>query len=101
VQGKIDLNFQVNRTIWIQPEKGDVIEEDEDLDKDSGLFYQAINSTMPYRFYRLDDPYLKEFDNHTWNQSSYSDKTETRDFAPKQVQFCVLRRHSDQEMQLS
>lgn len=56
---------------------------------------------MPYRFYKLDDPYLKEYNNRTWHKSKYANKTETRDFNPQQVQFCVLRRHSDTEMELS
>lgn len=56
---------------------------------------------MPYRFYHLDDPYLKEYTNNSWSRSKFSNLTETRDFAPNQVQFCVLRKHSDKKMALS
>jgi hypothetical protein len=36
-----------------------------------------------------------------WKDSKYSNMTETRDFQPKQVQYCILRRHSDTYMDLS
>jgi hypothetical protein len=56
---------------------------------------------MPYRFYHLDNPYLKTFDDEMWQHSNYSKMTETRFFQPNQVQYCVLRRHSDKMMDLS
>lgn len=36
-----------------------------------------------------------------WKDCKYSDLTETRDFEPKNVQYCILRRHSDRSMKLS
>jgi len=97
LQGTINLNWQVNKTIGLYPEIGKVLENKDDLNKS----YVQINSTMPYRFYHLDNPYLKTFDDEMWQHSNYSKMTETRFFQPNQVQYCVLRRHSDKMMDLS
>ena len=51
-------------------------------------------------FYQ-ENPYLELFDEKMWKQCKYANKTETRDFTPKQVQYGVLRRHSDVSMSLS
>jgi hypothetical protein len=51
-------------------------------------------------FYQ-ENPYLELFDEKMWNECKYANKTETRDFTPKQVQYGVLRRHSDVSMSLS
>jgi hypothetical protein len=40
-------------------------------------------------------------DKEMWEDCPYSDLTETRDFEPKNVQYCILRRHSDRSMSLS
>lgn len=97
LQGTINLNFQVNKTIGLYPEIGDVMENIDDVNSS----YQLINSTMPYRFYHLDNPYLKTFDKEMWNSSKYSKMTETRDFEARQVQYVIMRRHSDKMMDLS
>lgn len=63
--------------------------------------FDRMNSSMPYNFYHLNNPYLKQFSAEMWKDSKYSNMTETRDFQPKQVQYCILRRHSDTYMDLS
>lgn len=49
----------------------------------------------------MSSPYLKKFTEGMWKDSKYYNKTETRDFEPDNIQFCVLRRHSDLKMNLS
>lgn len=56
---------------------------------------------MPFQFFHMENPYLQLFDKEMWNNSKYSHWTETRDFEPKQVQYCVLRKHSDESMKIS
>lgn len=63
--------------------------------------YDLINSSLPYNLYHMRSPYLKEMDKEMWKDSKYSSLTETRDFEPKNVQYCILRRHSDRTMKLS
>ena len=72
------MNFQINKTIWLHPETGSVIEERNKLDNKTS--YEELNSSRPYMFYHLENPYLKTYDNETWSHSQYSNKTETREF---------------------
>jgi len=47
---------------------------------DPNTEWEYINSSMPYNFYSLTNPFLKDFDKDMWKNSEYSGKTETRDF---------------------
>jgi hypothetical protein len=98
LQGTFNLNFQVNKTIYLDTKAQKIFEVVKEADRHK---YQMINSSLPYNFYHLDNPYLKEYDEKTWQNSTYYQKTETRDFQPGQVQFCVLRKHSDRKMAIS
>ena len=91
------MNIQINKTMGFDPMTGDMVTDTGDLDDN----YKEIRSSLPYRFYHLTSPFLKEFDEEMWKKNPYSKKTETRDFLPKNVQYCVLRRNSDTAMNLS
>jgi len=67
--------------MYLHPETGHLVDEKSDL-KDQHD-YIKINATMPYNFYHIDNPYLKQFSKETWNNSDYSKKTETREFEPR------------------
>lgn len=54
LSGTVEINFVINKTIGIYPEIGKVLEEKDQLNSS----YKQINSTMPYRIYHLEDPYL-------------------------------------------
>lgn len=80
------------------PEKGKM-----QIDKLGSLDpnYDLLHSSLPYNLYHMESPFLKEMDKTMWEDCPYSDLTETRDFEPKNVQYCILRRHSDTKMSLS
>lgn len=86
LQGNLNLNFQVNKTIWLDPNQMKIFEPDITTDssldnpdemfdeekakkqkkKDMNIDWQYINSSMPYNFYSLTNPFLKDFDKEMW-----------------------------------
>lgn len=89
----------MNKTVYADIKNGKIYEVIPTNMKKSD--FENFTSAIPYNIYALTSPYLKTFDKEQWKNSRYSNKTETRDFIPKQVQFCILRQHSDKRMGLS
>ena len=97
IQGKFKLSIQINKTIGYSHEQGDIKFDARGMNSS----YVKINSSIPFQLFAQENPYLQQFDEKMWEECDYTEKTETRDFVPKQVQYCVLRRHSDVSMPIS
>jgi hypothetical protein len=99
IQGKFELNLQVNATVCYSPKTGEFKENCFPVRNDPE--YIKIPSSLPYRLYNNENPYLEDFTPEMWADNNFSKKTETRDFKPEQVQYAILRRHSDSAMTMS
>lgn len=100
IEGEFNLNIQINKTLGYWPEKGKLKLNkggDDELSQD----FDRIVSSLPYRLYHITSPFLKNFDDGMWSSTKFHNKTETRDFEPDNIQYCILRRHSDTSMTLS
>jgi len=76
IEGEFNMNIQINKTMGFDPKNGDMVTDTGEL----GSNFKIIESSLPYRFYHLTSPFLKEFDEVMWKNNKYSNKTETRDF---------------------
>lgn len=99
IQGKFELNLQVNTSVCYRPNNGNIEEDCYKVRKDPE--YIEIPSSLPYGLYYNENPYLEDFTPEMWADNEFSKKTETRDFKPEQVQYAILRRHSDSVMTMS
>lgn len=56
---------------------------------------------IPYRLYKNDNPFFRQFDETYWKASKFSNWTETNYFKPGEVQECVAQEYSDDKWLIS
>lgn len=105
LSANIKLNLQINKTVYADIQNGRIYEHipkgKAGRERHRRHEFEEFNSSIPYNIYAIMSPYMKTFDDKQWQACKYSHKTETREFSPKQAQFCILRQHSDRRMALS
>jgi hypothetical protein len=112
--GDIEVALIVQSTLFTATGSGKIIDPS-DLDEDEladlqrhaencesrGVDEHLVQASIPYRLYKNDNPFFRQFDDTYWQSSKFSNWTETNYFRPSEVQACVAQEYSDQKWLIS